>query len=110
MNISIFKFDDLNETKLLDKKQIFNLSEQGFYMEFKTRRMMSGSGGNIVQFIAYDSPLVPVNDTNENNKIITDFVSLGIYDENKNLINITDLPEVIRPTIYYSKKDNKNMK
>lgn len=110
MNISILKFDDLNDTKLLNEEQIYNLSDKGIFMKFKPRKMMQDNEGNIVQFIAYDSPLVSINSSNEDNNIVRDFISLAIFNEKGEEINITDLPEEARPEIFYAQNQNKSMK
>ena len=110
MNISILKFDDLNDTKLLDREQIYDLGDKGIILRFKPRKMMNDTDGNIVQFIAYDSPLVFMNSSNEDNNIVRDFVSLAIFDDKGKEINITDLPEDARPEILYSQNKNKSMK
>ena len=110
MNISILKFDDLNDTKLLDREQIYDLGDKGIILRFKPRKMMNDTDGNIVQFIAYDSPLVSMNSSNEDNNIVRDFVSLAIFDDKGKEINITDLPEDARPEILYSQNQNKSMK
>lgn len=110
MNISILKFDDLNDTNLLNQEQIYNLSDKGIFLKFKPRKMMDDTDGNIIQFIAYDSPLVSVNETNNDNKIVRDFVSLSIFNEEGEEINITDLPEDARPEIYYNQNNNKSIK
>lgn len=110
MNISIIKFDDLNNNNLFDQEQIYNLSEKGIYVSFKPRKMMNDTGGNTVQFISYDSPLVPLNNSNNKNNIVRDFISLSIFDEDGNELNITDLQEDARPIIFYNQKQNRNMK
>ena len=110
MNISILKFDDLNDANLLNEEQVYNLSDKGIFMKFKPRKMLQDNDGNIVQFIAYDSPLVSINSSNEDNNIVRDFVSLAIFNEKGEEINITDLPEEARPEIFYAQNQNKSMK
>ena len=110
MNISILKFDDLNETKLINQEQIYDLGDKGIFMKFKPRKMMNETDGNLVQFIAYDSPLVSINNSNEDNNIVRDFISLSIFNEKGEEINITDLPEDSRPEIFYNQNQNKSMK
>ena len=110
MNISILKFDDLNDTNLLNQEQIYNLSIKGIFLKFKPRKMMNDTDGKIVEFIAYDSPLVSMNETSNDNRIVRDFVSLSIFNKEGEKINITDLPEDARPEIYYNQNNNKSIK
>ena len=110
MNISILKFDDLDDTNLIDREQIYNLSDLGICLKFKPRKMMNDTTGNIVQFIAYDSPLVSVNGSDTDNNIVRDFISLSIFDENGIELNISNLPEDARPEIFYNQNNNKGMK
>lgn len=81
MNISILKFDDLNDEKLFDQE------------------------------IFYDTPFVPLDDSNnnDNDNIARDFICISIFDENGDEINFADLQEEDKP-IYYNHKKNRNMK
>ena len=81
MNISILKFDDLNDEKLFDQE------------------------------IFYDTPFVPLDDSNnnDNDNIARDFICISIFDENGDEINFADLQEEDKP-IYYNPKKNRNMK
>ena len=110
MNISVLKFDDLDNNELLNTEQVYNLSDQGIIIKFKPRKMMSDNDGNTMQFISYDSPLVSTNNTNEDNNIVRDFVSLAIFDDEGKQIDITDLSEDAKPEIYYSQNQNRSMK
>ena len=107
---SILKFDDLKDIKLFDQKQAYNLSEKGIYTTFKPRRMMNFIDENKVQFISYDSPFVHLDNLNDNNNIVRDFICIRVFDENENEINISDLKEEGRPDIYYNQKKNSNIK
>ena len=111
MNISILKFDDLKKEELEEQEQIFNLSDQDIYISFKPRKLLNMTGGNTVQFVTYDSPLVPVVDeSNKGENIVRDFISLSLFDENGNELNITDLPEDSRPFILYKQTNERSMK
>ena len=81
MNISILKFDDLNDEKLFEQE------------------------------IFYDIPFVPLDDSNnnDNDNIARDFICISIFDENGDEINFADLQEEDKP-IYYNHKKNRNMK
>ena len=107
---SILKFDDLKEIKLFDQEQTYNLSEKGIYITFKPKRMMNDFDENKVKFIFYDSPFIPLDNSNDNNNIVRDFICISIFDENGNEINISDLKEEGRPDIYYNQKMNSNIK
>ena len=110
MNISVLKFDDLEDTTLLNTEQEYDLEDKGIIIKFKPRKMMSDTEGNTMQFISYDSPLVSTNSSNEDNNIVRDFVSLAIFDDTGKEVSINDLPEDARPEIYYSQSQNKSMK
>ena len=90
MNILILKFDDLNDEKLFYMGQTYNLREKGIYKIFKSRRISDDIGEIRIQIISYDPPLVNLDNSNDNNSIVRDFICKSIFDENGNEFNFTD--------------------
>ena len=110
MNISILKFNDLNDKTLEDREQVYNLSDQGIVVKFKPRKMVNDSDEVVFQFMVFESPLVPLSSENNESNIVGDFISLSIFDKNGDEINITDLPEGSMLEIYYNQTESRDMK
>ena len=109
MNVSILQFDDLQKEELEDQEEIYNLTDQGIALVFKPRKLLNKTGGNTVQFISFDSPLVPANESSDDNNVVKEFISLSLFYENGTEINIEDLPEGERPYILYKHMEDREM-
>ena len=124
MNISVIVYEDDEKTKaqtrlLLEEppkeneeendEQIYNISDKGIYVILHPKKMMKRKKGHAMQFVVFDSPLIPI-ERNESNSTIRDFISITVFDKKGKEINITDLPKGERPVILYNKKHHKNLK
>ena len=123
MNISVIVYDDEEteaQTRLLieeppkeneeeNDEQIHNISDKGIYVILHPKKMMKRKGGHAMQFVVFDSPLIPI-ERNDSNSTIRDFISITVFDKKGKEINITDLPEEERPVILYNKTHHKNLK
>ena len=96
-----------------DEEEIYNLTEKGVYVKLLPKKLIKGrKGKHTLQFITYESPLVPIirNESNNENVTIRDFISITIYDKEGKIVNISNLPEDSKPMILYNKTHHKNLK
>ena len=101
------------ENEKNDEEEIYNLTEKGVYVKLLPKKMIKGrKGQHTLQFITFESPLVPIirNESNNENATIRDFISITIYDQEGKIVNISNLPEDSKPMILYNKTHHKNIK
>ena len=126
MNISVTVIDkdeeeETSQTRLLleepenknnqeSDEQTHNISDKGIYVILHPKKMMKRKGGQAMQFVVFDSPLIPLEREDDDNSTVRDFISITVFDKNGKEVNITDLPEEERPVVLYNKTHHKKLK
>ena len=118
MYINIITIDENNEIQISQnslferedgsEKVIYNLNEKGIYVIFNPRRILKENGGNAIQIINFDPPVLPLINNHKN--IIRDFISIAVFDKNGNKIDINNLKNDLQPIILYNKTFHQNLK
>ena len=115
MNVSVTVLEEnseanarllLEETEEENEKQTHNISHKGIFVILHPKKMMKKKKGYVLQFVVLDSPLVPL-EKNKNKVVISDFISITIYDKDGNEININDLSGDEKPILLYNKNYHK---
>ena len=118
MYINIITFDENNEIQITQnslferedgsENVIYNLKGKGIYVIFNPRRILKENGGNSIQIINFDPPILPLINNHKN--IIRDFISIAVFDKNGNKIDINNLKNDLKPIILYNKTFHQNLK
>ena len=118
MYINIITFDENNEIQITQNSLFeredgsenvyYNLKEKGIYVIFNPRRILKENGGNAIQIINFDPPILPLINNHKN--IIRDFISIAVFDKNGNKIDINNLKNDLKPIILYNKTFHQNLK
>jgi len=111
-NVTIFNNEELNTLSEVKQDNIISFSDKGIYVVFDYKKLMKEKGGHSIQFVLFDSPLIPIrrNKNDDKDCTVRDFISISIFDKNGNEININDIPNDSKPIILYNKTFHKNIK
>ena len=94
-----------------NEEQVINYEDKGIVVILHPKYMMKKKNAYAMQVVRYDSPIMPIKTSGHNNDSTLDtFVSITLYDNKGNEVNIDDLPENIRPKILYNKSYHKFLK
>ena len=112
INITInndFKENLLQEENEIDEEAI-KYEDKGIILLLHPQSMIKKYNSYAMQIMRYESPLVLIKTKDYSNDIILNtFISITLYDEKGNEIQIEEIPEDIRPQILYDKEYHKYM-
>ena len=111
-NVTIINNEEINVLSEVKQDNIISFSDKGIYVVFDYKKLMKEKGGHSIQFVLFDSPLIPIrrNKNDDKDCTVRDFISISIFDKNGNEININDIPNDSKPIILYNKTFHKNLK
>ena len=73
--------------------------------------MLKSKNAYSAQVVQYDSPIMPIKTSGEEDDSTLDtFISITLYDNKGNEVNVDDLPENVRPKILYNRSYHKYLK
>ena len=93
-----------------DQKET-NFTDKGIVLILHPKYMMSTNNAYSMQIVNYDSPLMPIKTSgDEDDSTIDTFISVTLYDNKGNEVNVDDLPENVRPKILYNRSYHRFLK
>ena len=103
--------EENNENKDEIDEEITNYKDKGITLILHPKYMLTKKNAYAMQVVRYDSPIMPIKTSGDKDDSTLDtFISITLYDNKGNEINIDDLPENVRPKILYNKSYHKFLK
>ena len=88
-----------------------NFTDKGIILILHPKYMMNLKNAYSMQIVNYDSPLIPIKTSgDDDDSTLNTFISIILYDNKGNEIKIDEIPENYRPKILYNKSYHKFIK
>ena len=102
---------DNKNNKEADDEQTIKYEDKGIVVILHPKYMLKSKNAYALQTVSFDSPLMPIKTSGDDDDSTLDtFISITLYDNKGNEINIDDLPENVRPKILYNRSYHKYLK
>ena len=101
---------DNNNKDEIDEETI-KYEDKGIVVILHPKYMMKAKNAYAMQTVSFDSPIMPIKTSGDNDDCTLDtFVTITLYDNKGNEVSIDDLPENVRPKILYNRSYHKYLK
>ena len=94
-----------------EEEKVIDYKDKGITVILHPKFMLKTKNGYSAQVVKYDSPIMPIKTSgNEDDSTLDTFISITLYDNKGNEVNVDDLPENVRPKILYNRSYHKYLK
>ena len=93
------------------EEKVIEYKDKGITVILHPKFMLKAKNAYSAQVVKYDSPIMPIKTSGDDDDSTLDtFISITLYDNKGNEVNVDDLPENIRPKILYNRSYHKYLK
>ena len=101
----------LEEGQEEKEEKVIDYKDKGIVVILHPKFMLKTKNAYSAQVVQYDSPIMPIKTSGEEDDSTLDtFISITLYDNKGNEVNVDDLPENVRPKILYNRSYHKYLK